>query len=425
MSIPRTDTTGRISTILAPRVALPLAFALSIAWPAPARAQDTAPATAGAETVVPAAAPAPASPVVLPAPAPGPENPFGRKYLPRDLHDRAADREAARHRRPARRRGVAEAGRVGGQLHAADARPRARRRRRPTELKILYDDKHLYFAIRAYDDPAKIHLYPGRRDDFGEYAVDIVGICFDSYNDKRTGFEFDLTAGGGKIDLILGNGETEWDTTWDAVWDGKVAHDEKGWTAEFRIPLNQLRYGTQKEQVWGMHAWRWLDPQPGGEPVAAHPAPEHRAHVPARRAARHPRPAAARGTSSCCRTWSGRRPPARPSPARTRTAPGTIGLDAKLGLTTNFTLDATVNPDFGQVEADPSVLNLTAYETFYEEKRPFFLEGRKILKFDDRGRGPALLLAPRRPAAVAPAARRAGRDGARARRARRSSGRSR
>src|SRR5260221_2155858 len=128
----------------------------------------------------------------------------------------------------------------------------------PTELKILYDDKHLYFAIRAYDDPDKIHRYPGRRDDFQGYAVDIVGICFDSYNDKRTGFEFDLTAGGGKIDLILGNGETEWDTTWDAVWDGKVASDEKGWTAEVRVPFNQLRYGPQKEQVCGIHAWRWL-----------------------------------------------------------------------------------------------------------------------------------------------------------------------
>ena len=127
-----------------------------------------------------------------------------------------------------------------------------------TELKILYDDRHVYVAIRAYDDPAKVNRYPGRRDDFQEYAVDVVGICFDSYNDKRTGFEFDLTAGGGKIDLILGNGETEWDTTWDAVWDGKVAHDEKGWTAEFGIPLNQLRFGQQDEQVWGMHAWRWI-----------------------------------------------------------------------------------------------------------------------------------------------------------------------
>ncbi len=89
---------------------------------------------------------------------------------------------------------------------------------------------------------------------------------------------------------------------------------------------------------------------------------------------------------------------------RRTTAPtlaGALGLDAKVGLTTNFTLDATVNPDFGQVEADPSVVNLTAYETFFEEKRPFFLEGRKILSFDARGPGPALLLAPHRPGAVA------------------------
>ncbi len=70
-------------------------------------------------------------------------------------------------------------------------------------------------------------------------------MCFDSYNDKRTGFEFDLTAGGAKIDLILGNGENEWDTSWNAVWDGEVAHDDRGWTAEFRVPLSQLRYGPQ------------------------------------------------------------------------------------------------------------------------------------------------------------------------------------
>ena len=126
----------------------------------------------------------------------------------------------------------------------------------PTELKILYDDRHVYFAIRAYDDPAKVHRYTGRRD---VLTGDVVGVCFDSYNSKQTGFEFDLTAGGSKIDLILGNGETEWDMTWDAVWDGEVAHDEKGWTAEFRVPLNQLRFGPQEEQVWGLHSWRWID----------------------------------------------------------------------------------------------------------------------------------------------------------------------
>ena len=324
-------------------------------------------------------APSAASPVV-PAPPPGPENPYGRKYLPRvytterlivkpPVIDGRLDDEAWQAQGE-------WAGRYTQQMPTEGARPTE-----PTELKILYDDKSLYFAIRAYDDPAKIHRYPGRRDDFGEYATDIVGICFDSYNDKRTGFEFDLTAGGGKIDLILGNGETEWDTTWDAVWDGKVAHDEKGWTAEFRVPLNQLRFGKQKEQVWGMHAWRWLarnteesqwqliPRQSTGRMYQLGELHGIRDLPPARHVELLPHVVG--------KTASG------PSfPGEGTDGSGTVGLDAKIGLTTNFTLDATVNPDFGQVEADPSVLNLSAYETFYEEKRPFFLEGRKILKFD-------------------------------------------
>jgi hypothetical protein len=247
-----------------------------------------------------------------------------------------------------------------------------------TELKILYDDRHVYFAIRAYDDPALVHRYPGRRDDF---TGDIVGVCFDSYNSKQTGFEFDLTAGGSKIDLILGNGPTEWDTTWDPVWDGKVAHDESGWTAEFRVPLNQLRYAPQDEQVWGLHSWRWID-RNGEEDqwqliprqntgrmyqlgelhgIRGLPRPRHVELLP------HVVGRASSGPSV---------------PDGGTDGAGSVGLDAKVGLTSNFTLDATVNPDFGQVEADPSVVNLTAYETFYEEKRPFFLEGRKILTFE-------------------------------------------
>jgi hypothetical protein len=344
-----------------------------------ASAQDALPA--GGSTSSPttsAATSAYAGPV--PAPPAGPANPFGRKYLPRvyttqrlivrpPVIDGRLDDEAWQ------KQGE-WAGHYTQQMPVEGAAPTE-----PTELKILYDDKNLYFAIRAYDDPDKIHVYPGRRDDFGEYAVDVVGICFDTYNDKRTGFEFDLTAGGGKIDLVLGNGETEWDTTWDAVWDGKVAHDEKGWTAEFRVPLNQLRFGRQKEQVWGMHAWRWLTrnheesqwqliPRQNtgrmyqlGELHGIRDLPPSR-HI---ELLPHGVGKAASGPSV---------------PGDGTDGSGTVGVDAKVGLTTNFTLDATVNPDFGQVEADPSVLNLTAYETFYEEKRPFFLEGRKILTFE-------------------------------------------
>jgi hypothetical protein len=247
----------------------------------------------------------------------------------------------------------------------------------PTELKILYDDRHVYMAIRAYDDPAKVHKYPGRRDSL---TGDIVGVCFDSYNDKRTGFEFDLTAGGSKIDLLL-FGETEWDTTWDVVWDGEVAHDEKGWTAEFRVPLSQLRYGPQDEQVWGLHAWRWIDRNQEEDQWQL---------IPRQSTGRMYQLGELHGIRGLPRTRHVELLPhvlgkasSGPSLSEDGTeGSGSAGLDAKVGLSSNFTLDATVNPDFGQVEADPSVVNLTAYETFYEEKRPFFLEGRRILSFE-------------------------------------------
>ncbi len=309
-------------------------------------------------------------------------NPFGRKYPPRVYQTTRLQGEPpaidGRFDDAAWQQGK-WAGDYTQQMPVEGAKPS-----QPTEIKILYDDRSIYVAIRAYDDPRLVHIYPGRRDDFADYAVDVVGVCFDSYNDKRTGFEFDLTAGGGKIDLLLGNGESEWDTNWDAVWDGKVGHDEKGWTAEFRIPLNQLRFAPQDEQVWGMHAWRWiarnseedqwqLIPRQNtgrmyqlGElhGIRGIPRPRHLELLP----------------HVLAKTASG------PSiPGSGADASGAVGLDAKLGLSSSFTLDATVNPDFGQVEADPSVVNLTAYETFYEEKRPFFLEGRKIFDFETEG----------------------------------------
>ena len=248
----------------------------------------------------------------------------------------------------------------------------------PTELKILYDDENIYAAIRAYDDLEKTQRYPGRRDAF---VGDIVGVCFDSYFDKRTGFEFDLTAGGSKIDLILGN-ET-YDTTWDPVWYGKVGLEEDAWTAEFQIPLSQLRYGPHEEQVWGLHSWRWI--ARNWEESQWNLIPRNNTGVLKNIGELHgieslPKkrrvellPHALGQLDSAAFTAEDQR-------ERTL-GDGSVGLDAKVGLSSNFTLDATVNPDFGQVEADPSVINLTAYETFFQEKRPFFLEGKRILDF--------------------------------------------
>ena len=131
---------------------------------------------------------------------------------------------------------------------------------KPTELKILYDDQHVYIAIRAHDDPELVHRYSARRDDL---IGDIVGVCFDSYNDKRTGFEFDLTAGGSKIDLILvQRRDRVGHDLGRRSGTARSAIDERGWTAEFRVPLNQLRYGPQDAAGLGSARLALDRPQP-------------------------------------------------------------------------------------------------------------------------------------------------------------------
>lgn len=252
----------------------------------------------------------------------------------------------------------------------------------PTFLKVLYDDRNIYVAIRAVDTVASaITVRRGRRDQF---IGDVAGINFDSYHDRRTGFEFNLTAAGQKIDLVLTN--TGWDVNWNAVWFGKTGFEDSAWTGEFRIPLSQLRYSADSVQVWGMHAWRWIDrfqeesdwePQSSTGPGALYlfgelrgleglPSPQRIEIMP----------------YVVARLKTYPRDPHNPFTASGREWFGGAGADAKIGLSSNFTADVTINPDFGQVEADPSVMNLTAFETFYDERRPFFLEGRTIFNVD-------------------------------------------
>ncbi|HPJ55589.1 MAG TPA: carbohydrate binding family 9 domain-containing protein, partial [Bacteroidales bacterium] len=115
-----------------------------------------------------------------------------------------------------------------------------------TELKVLYNNKSLFVAIRAYDDMDKITKRLGRRDN---YLGDMVGIQLDSYHDRRTAFEFVVTAAGQKMDMWISNDDM--DLNWDAVWYVKVAYREDSWTAEFDIPLSQMRYSLKNDQVWG------------------------------------------------------------------------------------------------------------------------------------------------------------------------------
>ncbi len=243
-----------------------------------------------------------------------------------------------------------------------------------TEIKILYDDKYLYFAIIAYDnEPEKMSPILGPRDD--AMVGDIAGIALDTYNDKQTAFEFNLTSAGQKVDLMH-MGEYGWDFNWNAVWDGKTSIGDSAWYAEMRVPFTQIRFANKEEHIWGMHIWRYIyrlseETQwkliPIDAPAMVYIFGELRGikDIPYKRNFEVLPYASAKYI-----------------PESTDDRNFGFGVDGKIGVTSNFTLDYTFNPDFGQVEADPSELNLTSYETFYDEKRPFFLEGNSILEYN-------------------------------------------
>lgn len=252
----------------------------------------------------------------------------------------------------------------------------------PTALKIVYDDRNVYVAIRATDpDVARQPRLLGRRD---EFTGDMVGVAFDSYFNRQTGFEFDVTSGGSKIDLILRN-DGSVDLGWNPVWDVEVAIDEAGWTAEFRIPLSQLRYSRAREQVWGLHSWRWLRREAEESNWNLIPM-DHGGFVHAfgeLRGIRDLPPSRRIELLPYAVVKHQRREREAGNPYRDGGDTGVDGgLDAKVGLGSDFTLDLTVNPDFGQVEADPSQINLGTFETFFPERRPFFVEGQDIFTFE-------------------------------------------
>lgn len=257
----------------------------------------------------------------------------------------------------------------------------------PTEFNLQYDDKNLYVAFRAFDgEPEKILRLAGVRD---EFSGDMMGITFDSYRDYRTGFEFSLSAWGQKVDLVLFN-PVNWDYNWNAVWKGKTGTEDSAWIAEMEIPLSQLRYSKKDDQVWGLHTWRWIsrlqeesnfEKQTLTGPGIIYNFGELHGITGLKKSRRLEIMPYALGDLKTMK-----KEPGNPFAAKGRAWGGNIGLDAKIGISSNFTVDLTVNPDFGQVESDPSVINLTAFETFYEEKRPFFMEGLTIFdyKFDEQ-----------------------------------------
>jgi hypothetical protein len=251
-----------------------------------------------------------------------------------------------------------------------------------TAFKILYSDDALYLAYRAYDtDPERIANRLARRDWF---PGDWVEINIDSRHDGRTAYSFTASVSGTRGDEFVSNDGDNWDGSWDPIWDLETKVDEHGWTAEVRIPLSQLRFTNEPEQVWGIQVTRRLFREearslwqpfrredPGwvsrfGELHGLKDLGQSRRlevfpYV-LGRGERYPEEEGNPFADGADSQFSG-------------------GLDAKMGITNDITLDATVNPDFGQVEADPSEVNLTAFETFFQEKRPFFIEGKNITDF--------------------------------------------
>jgi hypothetical protein len=250
-----------------------------------------------------------------------------------------------------------------------------------TQARVLYDDKALYVVVRMFDPaPDSIVSLLSRRD--VRTNSEQVKLMIDSYHDRRTGYEFCVNPAGVKRDFYVYNDNNE-DGTWDAVWDVATRVDSVGWVAEFRIPFSQLRFPNAPEHTFGFMIVRdvartnarisWplyrRDKQgyisQTGELAGLRdlPSPRRLEVVPYA------------VTSNATQARSGT------LPGYTHPQTTSFGADIKYGLTSNLTVDATVNPDFGQVEADPAVLNLSAFEQFFEERRPFFLEGAGIFNF--------------------------------------------
>ena len=243
-----------------------------------------------------------------------------------------------------------------------------------TVVRVAYDDNAIYVAFENFDSqPDKIRRPLTRRDNWMDgfsSTSDFVGFGIDSKNDDYNGNFFAVNAAGVKIDVAL-SGHEDYDPSWDAVWDVEIDIHDSGWTAEFRIPFSVFQFENKENQVWGIEFERHIHRiqetirWPGNQ----------KSHV---------------GTVSAFGVLLGLKDI--PEPKKVELIPYALssfsqgenqynlGADARYGISSSAIINTTINPDFGQVEADPSVLNLTAYETFYEERRPFFSEGANFFQ---------------------------------------------
>jgi hypothetical protein len=252
-----------------------------------------------------------------------------------------------------------------------------------TEARVVFDEAALYIGVRAFDgDPDRILAFLTRRD--SDSASDWIGVLIDSSHDRRTAYAFMVNPAGVKRDKYYFN-DTNDDDSWDAVWDVAVQRTPDGWSAEFRIPYSQLRFSSGEDTTLGFALAREVG----------------------RLRETSTWPLLPRGASGYVSSFGELSGVARPSGGKRlelapyvlgqiRTVPeqpgnpllespdpgGTVGLDMKYQVSRSLSFTGTVNPDFGQVEADPAEVNLSAFETFFNERRPFFVEGSGAYSFD-------------------------------------------
>lgn len=252
----------------------------------------------------------------------------------------------------------------------------------PSFFKILYDEKHLYVAYRCVDSsPDSIIRRMSRRD---EFPGDWMEINIDSYHDLRTAFSFTVSVSGVRSDEAVSNDGRNWDVNWNPIWYAKTNVNEKGWTAEIKIPFSQLRYNPDKEKVWGIQVhrrlfrkeerstWQYI-PQNSGVWVSRFGELHGLNNIPM-----HRQVEIAPYVTAQVDTYKEQKgnPFARGFDKRIA-----AGLDGKYAVTNDLILDFTINPDFGQVEADPSQVRIDGFQNFFEERRPFFIESRSIFDY--------------------------------------------
>ena len=247
-----------------------------------------------------------------------------------------------------------------------------------TEARLMYDNDYVYVAVNNYDTkPEKITGRLSRKDRwmeaFGPHS-DWVGVAFDSNNDDRTGYWFAVNPAGSRMDVYVSDATNimeAFDSSWDVVWEFKTAIHDQGWSIEMKIPMSIFQFDANKNEDWGLQVARYI----------------HRLQEEVQW------PGRAKGVNGFVPYYGILKGMDNiPSPKKVEILPyvlsgnndesyvSSMGLDMKYGLSAQSSLNLTINPDFGQVEADPSVLNLTVFETQFEEKRPFFIEGGSFFK---------------------------------------------